>query len=297
MLAALIQSMRPKQWVKNAFVMAPLVFSARLLALKPLMLALGATLCFCLLSGAVYLMNDVFDVERDRLHPTKRHRPVASGRLPVGVARWSAVFVALASLAGAFAMDPYVGVVAVAYLLLNVLYSWKVKHVVFLDVVFIALGFLLRTLAGALVIDVSFSVWLFGCTFLIAMYLGLGKRKHEMLLVGLGKGKPRRVLDSYRLEFVNYALLCCAGLTTAAYTAYTLSAGLPDQPWHPIRTPLSSPWLPLTIPFAVVGLVRFYFLISKAAEAESPTDRMIQDPVFVTNLGAWGLILLVLIYT
>ncbi len=165
-----------------------------------------------------------------------------------------------------------------------------------MDVLTIALGFLLRTLAGAFVIDVFFSEWLFGCTFLLALFLGLGKRKHEMLQAGMGRGKQRRVLERYRLDHLNYALLCVAGLTIAAYTAYTLSVSLPEQPYHPTRSPLTSPWIPATIPFPVVGLFRFFMLISRADLADSPTDRMIKDIPFVLNLGLWGISILAMIY-
>jgi decaprenyl-phosphate phosphoribosyltransferase len=277
-------------------VLAPLVFSANLTDPWLLARGFGAAALFCLLSGAVYLMNDIFDVEKDRAHPTKRNRPIASGALPMGTARIAAVIIVLIGLGGSFALDWRLGCVAAVYLGQNLLYSWKIKHVAFLDVTSIALGFLLRTLAGAFAIDVYFSTWLFGCTFLLALFLGLGKRKHEMLEAGLGKGKQRRVLEKYRLESLNYALLTCAGLTIAAYTAYTMSVSLPGQPWHLERAPFESPWLPITIPFAVMGIVRFYFLVSRVDEADSPTDRMIRDPVFLANIGLWGIAILVLIY-
>ena len=260
------------------------------------MRAFAATFAFCLLSGAVYLINDIFDVEKDRAHPTKCNRPIASGRLSLAHARLAAGLILLAALGGGFALDWRLGVVALIYFGQNILYSWKIKHVVFLDVTSIALGFLLRTIGGAFAIDVAFSNWLFGCTFLLALYLGLGKRKHEILQAGAGRGKQRRVLEKYRLETLNYALLLCAGMTIAAYTAYTMSISLPGQPWHTIQSPFESPWLPVTIPFAVVGLVRFYFLVSKADESDSPTDRMIRDRLFVGNIGAWGIAILILIY-
>lgn len=276
--------------------LAPLVFSANLTEPWLLLRAFLATFLFCLLSGAVYLINDIFDVEKDRAHPTKCNRPIASGKLPLGTARIAAGIILAVALGGAFALDWRLGAVAAFYFGQNLLYSWKIKHVAFLDVTSIALGFLLRTLAGAFAIDVNFSVWLFGCTFLLALYLGLGKRKHEMLQAGVGRGKQRRVLEKYKLETLNYALLTCAGLTIAAYTAYSMSISLPEQPWHLERTPFESPWLPITIPFAIIGLVRFYFLVSRVDEADSPTDRMIRDPIFLANIGLWGVAILALIY-
>jgi 4-hydroxybenzoate polyprenyltransferase len=295
-LRALLQSLRPQQWVKNAFVVAPLVFSSNLTDPALVLRTLAATVAFCLLSGAVYLINDIFDVEKDRTHPTKRHRPIAAGQLSLRRARLAATVILMVALGSAFALDWRLGLVALVYFVQNILYSWKIKHVVFLDVGSIAFGFLLRTLAGAFAIDVSFSIWLFGCTFLLALYLGLGKRKHEVLQAGSGRGKQRRVLEYYQPESLNYALLMCAGMTIAAYTAYTMSISLPGQPWHPVRSPFESPWLPATIPFAVIGIIRFYFLVSRADQSDSPTDRMIRDPVFVGNVLLWGAAILVLIY-
>ncbi len=296
MMVDLIKSMRPHQWVKNLFVLAPLVFSQRLLELPMLSRAAFGAFLFCMVSGVVYLMNDVFDAEKDRAHPTKRLRPVASGRLPAKVAATAAGLIGLSSLAVALWLDWRFGAVAVAYLIVNALYSWKLKHVAVVDVSTIALGFLLRTLAGAFVIGVSLSEWLFGCTFLLALFLGLGKRKHEILQAGDRGAEQRRVLDNYRLEHLNYALLCVAGLTIAAYTAYALSVSLPGQPLHPSRAPFESHWMPATIPFAVIGLFRFYMLISRSEDADSPTDRMIRDLPFLINLGLWGAAILVMIY-
>ncbi len=288
--------MRPNQWVKNLFVLAPLVFSQNLLDPQMLGRAFLGTFLFCMISGVVYLMNDIFDVEKDRAHPTKRFRPIPSGKLPVKAATAAAVVIGLGTLALSLVLDWRFGAVTAIYFANNVLYSWKLKHVVFVDVLTIALGFLLRTLAGAFVIDVIFSEWLFGCTFLLALYLALGKRKHEILQAGLGKGKQRRVLERYRLDHINYAILCVAGLTIAAYTAYTLSVSLPGQPLHATRAPFESPWIPFTIPFAVIGVFRFYMLISRAELADSPTERMIKDIPFIANLALWGISILAMIY-
>lgn len=295
-MSALIKSMRPKQWVKNLFVLAPLVFSQSLLERDMLASAFAAALLFCVISGVVYLMNDVFDVEKDRAHPTKRNRPIASGKLPIKVATTAGLGLGVSALASSFILDWRFGLVALIYLTNNVLYSWKLKHVAFIDVLTIALGFLLRTVAGAFAIDVMISEWLFGCTFLLALYLALGKRKHEMLQAGEGRGKQRRVLERYNLDHINYALLCVAGLTIAAYTTYCLSVSLPNQPYHAVRAPLESPWMPVTIPFAVIGIFRFYMLISQSDLAESPTERMIRDIPFLLNLGLWGVAILGMIY-
>lgn len=295
-MIAILQSMRPKQWVKNLFVLAPVVFSATLLEVDHLVRAGLGMLLFCVISGTVYLLNDVFDVEKDRAHPTKKNRPIASGRLPVRTATLAALVLAVGSLSVGFVLDVRFGAVAVGYLVLNLLYSSVLKRIVFLDVISIALGFLLRTLAGAFVIDVIFSEWLFGCTFLLALFLALGKRKHEVVQARNNKGKQRAVLERYKAHWLNYALLVVAGLTIAAYTAYALSVSLPQQPLHATRAPFETPYLPITIPFAVVGIMRFFMLTSQIDTAESPTDRMTRDIPFILNLGAWGLTILLLIY-
>ncbi len=293
---ALLRSLRPEQWVKNLFVLAPLVFSHHLMEPSSLGRAGLGALIFCLISGTVYLMNDVFDVEKDRAHPTKRHRPIASGALPIRLAAVAGILIGLGALAGAFALDLWFGGVAVTYLTINVLYSWRLKHVVFLDVVTIALGFLLRTLAGAFVIDVVFSEWLFVCTFLLALYLALGKRLHEVLQAGLDGGKQRKVLERYRADHLRASMLGVAILTVGAYTAYALRFDLSIQSAPVTRAAFESPWLPVTVPFAVVGIGRFFQLVSRAEDPKSPTERMIRDWPFLVNLGLWGAAILVLIY-
>ena len=296
MLLGLLKSMRPHQWIKNLFVLAPLVFSHSLFDSSLLGLAVLGAFLFCMISSVVYIMNDVFDIEKDRAHPSKCHRPIASGVLSVKKARSAALTIGTVALTMSWLLDVRFGLVVTTYMVLNALYSWRLKHVPFVDVLIIALGFLLRMLAGAFAIDVVISVWLFMCTFLLALYLGLGKRKHELLQAGTEGAKQRRVLDSYRLEHLNYSLLCVAGLTVAVYTAYCLSVSLPSQPFHPQRSPFESKWMPATIPFAVVGIFRLYTLIGKSELADSPTDRMISDVPFLVNLALWGGIIITMIY-
>jgi len=296
MFVALIKSLRPGQWVKNLFVLAPLVFSQHLTDPGPLLHAGLGMLLFCLISGTVYLMNDVFDVEKDRAHPTKRFRPIAAGDLPVSAAVVAGAVLGLGSVASSFVLDVRFGVVATTYLLLNALYSWKLKHVVFLDVVTIALGFLLRTLAGAFAIDVVISEWLFACTFLLSLFLALGKRRHEVLQAGSRRGEQRKVLERYNAGHLRVALMVVGALTVVGYAAYTLRADLSLQSTPAEWGPFESEWLPVTIPFAVFGIARFFQLVDRADDPNSPTERMIRDLPFVINLGLWGVAILVLIY-
>src|SRR5690606_7492090 len=176
----LLKGMRPHQWVKNAFVLAPVVFSLNIDSPDLLVKALLATLAFCFISGAVYLLNDIADVEADRAHPVKRARPIASGQVPINVARFACAALCVVSLAGLYAISPAAAGVAFGYFVVNLAYSLRLKHTAFVDVTIIALGFLLRILAGSLAIAVPVSTWLVSCTFLLALYLALGKRRHEL---------------------------------------------------------------------------------------------------------------------
>jgi decaprenyl-phosphate phosphoribosyltransferase len=296
-IGGIFATMRPHQWVKNLFVLAPLFFSKTFLVPEKALLAVAAAFLFCMAAGTVYLFNDLFDIEKDRKHPVKRHRPIASGKLPLPLARAAAWVIGIGTVAGAFALGTWAGVAITGYLLMNLAYSTVLKHVAFVDVSIIATGFVLRVLAGAFAINVFISEWLIVCTFLLALYLGLGKRDHELRLYLSGElDKSRKVLDSYRVEHLDFAVLFVAGLTIAVYTIYTLTAALPDQPLRSQHTPFASPWLPSTIPFAVFGITRFYQLINKDSP-HSPTDLLLRDAPFLVNIGLWGVVMLGLAFT
>lgn len=282
-IGGIVRSVRPHQWVKNVFVLAPLFFSKAFLIPEKLALGLLAALLFSLTSGAVYLLNDVFDVEKDRNHPVKKNRPVASGVLPIPVARIAALVLGLGSVTAAFVIDIRFGAVLGGYLMMNFAYSAHLKHLAFIDVSIIATGFVLRVISGALAIDVYISEWLFGCSFLLALFLALGKRQHEMRLVAAGRAdKVRKVLERYHPEHLDFATLFVAGNTIACYTVYTLTASLPDQPLRSQMTPTAGPYLPATIPFVIFGITRFYQLI-KTDSPESPTDLLLRDIPFILN--------------
>lgn len=287
MFHAVLLSMRPHQWVKNTFVLAPLVFAQKL-GHGPLVLrALLAAALFCAVSGAVYLMNDLADRERDRRHPVKKDRPIASGRLSEDVARrWTVGLLLASGLLGLW-VGPWFLAAMGAYFLVNLGYSLHLKHVPFLDVSVIASGFLLRVVSGAVAIAVPISAWLLVCTFLLSLYLALGKRKHELLALG-NRTATRRVLNSYRVDHVKLAMLATAVATTAAYAGYTLDPATATQ----FRTEL----LPLTVPFIVIGLYRFFRLTQRSGHLESPTEQMVRDGPFLANVMAWGIVVLVLIY-
>ncbi|MDP6943690.1 MAG: decaprenyl-phosphate phosphoribosyltransferase [Myxococcota bacterium] len=284
----LLRSLRPHQWVKNLFVLAPLVFAKRADDVSMLLDAALAFLLFSLLSGCVYLLNDIVDVDSDRAHPTKRDRPIAAGRLPLKRAKMALAVLLLGAVGTSFALSIEFAAVGMAYFTLNVGYSFALKHVPFLDVTIIASGFILRLFGGAFAIDVPLSIWLGTCTFLLAMYLGLGKRKHELMAVTGDGHKARRVLARYDITKVRLTMSALAVLTTAAYAAYTVfgeTAAMFD--------PRDLVW---TIPFVMVGLMRFNMLTGRAEQGRSPTDLMLTDGLFITNLVAWAVAVVFLIY-
>ncbi len=296
LLKAAIISMRPQQWVKNVFVLAPAFFSMQFLQIPILIQSLAAALLFSFGASAVYLLNDIFDIEKDRNHPVKCKRPIPSGQLPIKIAWMMCAFLGLGSVSAATFIDWRFGIALGSYLTMNLAYSTILKHVPFVDVSIIATGFVLRVLAGSFAINVLISEWLFVCTFLLALYLGLGKRQHELKLVMRGEAsKVRKVLERYHPELLEFAFLFVAGITIACYTVYTLSASLPNQPLRVTQTPFNSVYLPITIPFTVFGITRFYQLVNKDSP-ESPTDLLLRDWPFILNILGWGGCAIILVF-
>lgn len=299
MTVGLFKTLRPHQWIKNLFVLAPLFFSKSFTQPEALTLGVIGALLFCLGAGSVYLINDIFDVEKDKKHPVKCKRPIPSGELPIPVARTAAVVLSVGTTALCALIDPWLAAVVGGYVVMNLAYSMALKHVAFVDVAVIATGFVLRLLAGKFAIDVYLSEWLIGCTFLLALYLGLGKRVHELRMYESGEhGKSRKVLERYHAEYLNFAFLFVSGLTIAAYTIYTLTAALPEltqamtfQPLRARPTPFATPYLPITILFAVFGITRFYQIVDTDSP-HSPTDLILKDVPFIVNLVAWGVVML-----
>jgi 4-hydroxybenzoate polyprenyltransferase len=299
MVRGLIKTVRPHQWVKNLFVLAPMFFhkdvflaTAQGPALNLLVAgrALAATAVFCLLAGAVYTINDLVDVAADRLHPIKRDRPIASGRVPEVAARALAVALVVVSLAGAYLVSAALALVALVYFAENLAYSFKLKKVAFLDVSLIALGFVLRVLAGGIATDVHVSSYMLACTALLALFLGFGKRRHELGLENAGKG--REALEAYTSGSLNVALALTGSATALTYVAYTLDPAT--------RAFFNSNVLWLTAPFTIFGIVRFLQLVSGRAgrglRAESPTQEMLRDVPFVLNLVLWVLVIVAIVY-
>jgi decaprenyl-phosphate phosphoribosyltransferase len=284
---ALVKTLRPRQWVKNLFVAAPLFFALRLFDVQAVLRTGIAVALFCLISGCVYVLNDIVDAPVDRKHPQKRHRPIASGRLPVGVARTFLVVAVPACVAAAVLLSPYYAAVLASYFALNIAYSFKLKTIAYLDVLSIAIFFILRVLAGAFAIDVPASEWLLACTFLLAMFLGFGKRAHE-LAQSPDAEQQRAALAGYSMPHLRAILYTLAALVVVVYALYTRSA-------HTIAL-FGTDALLWTVPFPLIGILRFSHLATTRHDAESPTEEMLRDPLFMTNLALYVLVTGAILY-
>jgi 4-hydroxybenzoate polyprenyltransferase len=287
-MRALLEAARPRQWVKNLFVAAPLVFSKHLGDTRQLLRALFAVAIFCALSSAVYLWNDIVDVEKDRAHPVKRRRPIADGRLSLAVAQVAAATLAAGSLALGLLLDGAFAGCAAGYLALNVAYSLRLKRVVYLDVLCIATGFLLRVLAGGYAIDVWVTRYLLLCTGLLACFLGFGKRAHELATAGADAARQRAVLSMYRQDVLRWALVATGAATFLAYVAYTRAPHTVDF--------FGTTRMVWTAPCAAVGLWRFLSLVNDGERADSPTEEMLKDVPFILNLVVWAAAVMAIIY-
>jgi decaprenyl-phosphate phosphoribosyltransferase len=286
---AFVVALRPHQWTKNLFfVGAPLLFAKSLFALGDALRAAAAVGIFCLIASAVYLWNDLVDLDKDRVHPRKRRRPIAAGELPVPMARALAASLASIGLAFAWMLGGSFALAAGGYLGLNVAYSLRLKHVPYLDVLVIAAGFLLRVVSGALAIEVHASPYLLLCTGLLASFLGFGKRAHELGTAGERGVSQRSVLALYRPEHLRLALYLTGAATVVAYVAYTLS--------EHTRTFFHTSKMVWTVPACVLGMGRFLMLVSQRPQAESPTEEILRDPLFMANLGLWVAAVIGIIY-
>lgn len=287
---ALARSLRPHQWIKNVFVAAPLVFAQKLEDPHYVARSALAVLAFCALSGAVYVFNDVRDLEADRLHPTKRHRPIAAGELARRTALMGSVVLAAGALAGCFVLGAKLAALAAAYLVQNIAYTLRLKQVAFVDVALIASGFLLRVLAGAAAIAVPSSGWLLICTALLALFLGLGKRAHELAWAERNGAsqQTRAALAGYRLDVLRRIMLALGLITCVAFAAYTLDSRTVAE--------FGTSRLFYSVPFVAFGVLRFLFLALWWPRDEPPTEAMLKDPWFLIDLAGAVAVVLYVIY-
>jgi 4-hydroxybenzoate polyprenyltransferase len=281
-------SLRPKQWSKNLIIFAGIAFSHNLFVYPMLLKVLLAFGLFCVLSGSVYLINDVLDLEKDKKHPRKAHRPLASGKISSPFAMGLAVVLALFSLTASFYLNQFFGATALSYFALLTLYTVLLKHLVIIDVMTIALGFVLRAIAGAVVIDVAISPWLFVCTILLALFLGISKRRHELAVLEVEAVNHRKILQEYNIPLLDQMIAVVTSSTVVAYSLYTMSAET--------RTKLGTPYLALTIPVVLYGLFRYLYLIYSKQQGGSPSELLLNDKPLLICVGLWGLLVVGLVY-
>jgi len=286
-LSAIFVSLRPRQWVKNLFVFAGLVFSQRLFT-DAVWTSLAAFAVFCALSGAIYLLNDVADRERDRLDPRKGLRPIAAGRLSVGTAITTAVVLIGAGLGVGTLLSRRFLIAALLYVGLLVAYSAWLKHVVIVDVIVVAGGFVLRAIAGAVVIDVEMSGWLLICTILLALFLALGKRRYEYLALDRDAALHRPILAEYSPALLDQMIAVVTASTVTAYALYTMS----PETVAKFRTHL----LPATLPFVLYGVFRYLYLLYQRQLGGNPSELLLGDRALLINTIGWICAVLLIIY-
>ncbi|MBI6000954.1 decaprenyl-phosphate phosphoribosyltransferase [Clostridium perfringens] len=270
----LLKLMRPKQWIKNFFVFGALIFSYSFLNLNKTIYALISFLLFCLISSTVYIMNDILDVEKDRVHPKKRFRPIASGAISIKQATIALVVLLAISMLSSFMINKSLFFILVLYFINNIFYSFKIKNIVILDVISIAVGFILRVIAGGVAIDVSLSGWILLCTFFISLFLGFEKRRNEIIKLEGKANEHRKILDDYSDEllkqFSDITLTC----TVISYAMYTFVA-------------YENAYMMITNIFVVYGLFRYKYLSMKKGQGGSPTETVMTDKSIIIDVILW----------
>ncbi len=287
MLKALIKSLRPKQWTKNAFIFVPLVFDVKVFHPLPLARTVLGFLILCLISGTVYLINDLADCEKDRLHPTKCKRPIASGQLSKSVALAAAIALPLITLPLAFWLDTIFGLIVTGYLVMQIAYSFWLKHIVIVDVMTVAAGFVLRVAAGVpLVWAERFSPWLYVFTTLLALFIALGKRRQEIVLMKSEARNSRAILDQYNLPFLDEMMAVVTAGTLMTYSLYTFSA--PNLPQNHTMM--------LTIPFLIYGIFRYLYVIHVQGDGGAPDEVLLSDHPLQASVVLFGLCVMLVLY-
>jgi 4-hydroxybenzoate polyprenyltransferase len=286
-LRALLKTMRPRQWIKNIVVFAPLVFDVKLTQPRYLIPTVAGFILLCLISGAVYLINDVADIENDRRHPEKKRRPLASGELSVRLAVTVAVLTIVLALPAGFVLNPLFGVLLSAYFLIHLVYSFWLKHIAIIDVMLIAAGFLLRVAAGVPLVEAErFSPWLYICMMLLALLIGFGKRRHELVLLEDNANMHRKSLGDYNLAFLDQVIGIVTASTIVSYAFYTFSA--PNLP--------ANHTMMLSIPFVLYGIFRYLFLVHVKGLGGAPEEIALSDRPLQIAVLLWGLCVVLVLY-
>jgi 4-hydroxybenzoate polyprenyltransferase len=288
MIKAIIKTMRPRQWTKNVFVLAPLVFDRQLTNPTALARSLAGMLLFCLISSCVYVLNDIMDVNSDRMHPVKKNRPIASGALPIKGAYFLVAVLLLITVPLSFWLSPAYGIIALIYFGINLAYSIWLKHIPLIDVLIIAACYVLRVAAGVVLITVErFSPWLYIVTTLFALFIGFGKRRAELSLLEGEAKSHRRVLDGYNIPLLDQLITIVSGTTVVAYSLYTFTA--PNIP--------ANHAMMLTIPFILYGIFRYLWLINVKHAGGAPEELVFTDRPLQITILLWGLSVLLIFYT
>ena len=287
MLPSLLRALRPQQWVKNLFVLAPAVFAHRLGEADAQVRSLLAFAAFCAAASAVYLVNDVRDREADRNHPLKRNRPIAAGRVSPGVALAVAAVLGAAALASIAALGRMYGAILVAYVALSLLYSWRLKHVVILDVMVLAMGYVLRVEAGAAAVGVAVSSWLLLCTIFVALFLAFSKRRHELLLLAERAPNQRRVLTQYSPAFLDQMINVVTASTVLSYALYCVAEESVAKHGRGLL---------YTVPLVLFGIFRYLYLVYQQPGHANPTEEVLTDVPFLINVALWGAAVMWVLY-
>jgi 4-hydroxybenzoate polyprenyltransferase len=285
----LLISLRPEQWTKNLFVFAGVLFGGHLLDVPAMLRAVAAFAVFCALSGVVYIFNDLADRTADQQHPLKRLRPIASGRLAPSTAAIAAIILGVVSLAAAVLLSPMFAVLSATYVALLVLYSIVLKHLVIIDALTIAAGFVLRAAAGAVAVFVPISHWLLVCTTLLALFLVLSKRRHELTLLADGAMTHRPILEEYSPYLLDQMIAVVTASTLVAYSVYSTSTETAER--------LNTTRLGLTIPFVLYGIFRYLYLVHQKRAGGSPADLLLTDRPLLACVGLWALSVALILYS
>lgn len=287
MAADILRSLRPKQWIKNLFILAALIFDRQLTNFSAAIRVFWGLVIFCMISSAVYLFNDIFDRQADAVHPVKKNRPIASGRISVSLAAGIGVLLAAVSLVWASQLSSAFFLICAAYLIINLLYSKWLKQVPIIDVMIVASGFVLRVAAGVALVDVErFSPWLYVVTTLLALFIGFGKRRAELALLSNEANNHRAVFEGYSLEFLDQLITIVSGTTIVAYSLYTFSA--PNLP--------ANHAMMLTIPFVLYGIFRYLYLVKVKHTGGEPEELVMKDRPLQLSVLFWGLSILAILY-
>lgn len=285
---SLLLSLRPQQWTKNLFVFAGLLFGIKLFDPAAIVTSMAAFAIFCALSGVIYLINDVVDRESDARHPIKRRRPIAAGDLSVPAAVGAALVIAAAAIAASVAIGTPFALAAGTYLALQTAYSLRLKHIVILDALTLSVGFVLRAVAGAVALNVVISHWLLVCTILLALFLALAKRRHELVLLAGGATSHRPILGEYSAYLLDQMIAVVTASTLIAYIFYTISPETEQK--------FGTSWLGLTIPFPLYGIFRYLYLVHRREEGGSPADLLLNDRPLLACVTLWVIAVVLIIY-